>query len=89
MTDLQLILTISIPSLLVILSWIQNNTRLSRLEAALDINNRRVDESNRRIDDLQRMQHADMVNLLSEMGRLREEMSKLRERVALLETATR
>ncbi len=82
MTNFQLILSISIPSLLVILSWIQNNTRLSRVEAAQDV-------TNRRIDDLQRTQHSDMLTLLGEMGRVREEMSKLRERVTLIETATR
>lgn len=36
MTNLQLLLTIGIPSILVILSWMQSNQRLSRVEAALD-----------------------------------------------------
>ena len=36
MTNLQLLLTIGIPSLLVILSWLQQTARLSRLEAGSD-----------------------------------------------------
>ncbi len=36
MTNLQLLLAIGIPSVLVILSWMQSNQRLSRVESALD-----------------------------------------------------
>lgn len=36
MTNLQLLLTIGIPSLLVILSWVNSNQRMSRLEASFD-----------------------------------------------------
>jgi len=70
MTDLQLILTISIPSILVILSWINNNTRLSRLETA-------VDGNNKRIDDLQRSTHTDLINLYNEVGKLRERIAQV------------
>lgn len=36
MKSLQLLLTIGIPSVLVILSWMQSNQRLSRVKASLD-----------------------------------------------------
>ena len=36
MTSLQLLLTIGIPSLLVILSWIQSSQRLGRLQTVVD-----------------------------------------------------
>ena len=36
MTNLQLLLTIGIPSILVILSWVSSNQRMSRLEASFD-----------------------------------------------------
>lgn len=82
MTDLQLVLTISIPSLLVILSWIQNNSRLGRLEAGEDANNKRI-------DDLLRIHHSDMLTLVGEVNALRDEISRLCERISLLETTAR
>lgn len=82
MTDLQWVLSIGIPSLLVLLSWIQNNTRLTGLEASLDTDNRRIDK-------LQRSQHSDTISLPSEMGRVREARSMLHERMSLPETAQR
>ena len=71
MTDLQLVLTISIPSLLVVLSWIQSNSRLARVEAA-------VASTNKRIDDLQRQMHSDFLGVYSELNRLYAEMSRVR-----------
>jgi hypothetical protein len=50
MTNLQLLLSIGIPSILVILSWINNSQRLTRLEAGLDATNRRLDDTNKRLE---------------------------------------
>ncbi len=75
MNNLQLALSIGIPSLLVVLSWINNNTRLSRLESASDMNNRRM-------DDLQRSMHSDM---LSFQAAVLGELANMRERLASVE----
>jgi hypothetical protein len=75
MTNVQFLLSIGIPSVLVILSWISNNTRLSRLETASDA-------LQRRMDDFQRGMHNDM---LSFQAALLGEMANLRERVAAVE----
>jgi len=58
----QFILSFSIPSVLVILSWIQNNTRLSRLEAGQDA---------LRAELLGFRSHVD-----SEFGKVREDMKQ-------------
>ena len=42
--NLQAYLTVSVPSVLVILSWIHNNSRLNRLEAGQDALNKRTGE---------------------------------------------
>ena len=62
MTTAQLILSASVPSILIILSWRHNNTRLSRLGAGQDSLGRRIDESNHRMDDRVRSFHADMMS---------------------------
>ena len=36
MTNMQLLLSIGIPSLLIVLSWLTNNTRFDRIERRLD-----------------------------------------------------
>ncbi len=72
MNDLQPALSIGLPSLLVILSWIHNNARLSRVEAASDATNRRMDE-------LQRSMHSDMLTfraaVLGELANMRERLA--------------
>ena len=82
MNDTQLALSIGIPSLLVILSWIHNNTRLARLESSSDATNRRVDETNRRLDDLIRGINTDMNSLRDSIHR---DMIGLHERLAAVE----
>jgi hypothetical protein len=72
----QFILSFSIPSVLVILSWIHNNTRLSRLEAGQD-------STNKRMDDMIRGFHSDMVSFQASML---EAVFQLRERVSAVET---
>ena len=89
----QFLLSGLIPSVLVILSWIHNNTRLSRLEAALDANarriddaNRRLDDTNRRLDDLVRGFHADMMSF---QASILEATFQIRERLSVVETNQR
>ena len=55
MTNLQLLLTIGIPSLLVILSWISGSKRMERIEATMDANfgkvDSKMDRNFARVDD--------------------------------------
>ena len=71
----QFILSFAIPSVLVILSWIHNNTRLSRLEAGLGT-------TNKRMDDMIRSFHSDMMNF---QATLLEAVFQIRERVTVVE----
>jgi len=82
----QFLLSGLIPSILVILSWIHNNTRLSRLEAGQDATNRRIDDTNRRMDDLVRGFHADMMSF---QASILEAIYQIRERLAVVETNQR
>jgi len=72
MTNLQLLLSIGIPSFLVILSWVSNNSRL----AAHD---RRFDDLDKRFDGIISSQHRDAFEILRNM------MTALHERVAVVE----
>jgi chromosome segregation ATPase len=58
MTNLQLILSIGIPSLLILISWLTNNARLSDLAKRIDSLERslgeRIDRLDHRIDGLER-----------------------------------
>ncbi len=93
MTNLQLLLSIGIPSVLVILSWISNNQRLSRLEAGLDRTNGRLeagldntnrrldaglDSVNKRLEDARADSHKDALEIM-------RSMTALHERVAVVE----
>ena len=86
MTNAQFALSVSIPRLLVILSWIHNNTRLSRLELASDVSNRRMDDLHREMQsemrELQRGLHNDM---LSFQSAILGEIANIRERVSVVE----
>ena len=72
----QFILSFSIPSVLVILSRIHNNTRLSRLESGQD-------SANRRMDDMVRGFHNDMMSF---QASILEAVFQIRERVTAAET---
>jgi hypothetical protein len=71
MTNLQLLLTIGIPSFLVILSWLSNNARL----AAHD---KRFEDMSKRFDDVISAQHKDALEIM-------RNMTALHERVAVVE----
>ncbi len=83
MTNLQLLLSISIPSVLVVLSWISNNVRLSTLEKRVDGLDGRIDAlSNRldgRINSLADSHHRDMLQIM-------QALTGLHERVAIVES---
>ena len=72
MTNLQLLLAIGVPSLLVILSWVSNNSRHDRTEA-------RFDAVNKRFDDVIAANHKDALEIM-------RSMTALHERVAVVET---
>ena len=76
MTNSQLILSIGIPSVLVVLSWIHNNTRLSRLEMGFD-------NMGRRMDALVETTHKEMTSLRDSIHR---DMIGLHERLAVVES---
>ncbi len=75
----QFLLGALIPSVLVVLSWIHNNTRLSRLEAGQDATNRRMDE-------LVRGFHTDMMGF---QASILEATFQIRERLTVVETNQR
>jgi len=83
MTNLQLLLTIGIPSLLVVLSWMSNNSRFAANEKRVDAleqkMDRKFDEVERRFQDVISAQHRDALEIL-------RSMTALHERVAVVET---
>jgi hypothetical protein len=83
MTNLQLLLTIGIPSLLVVLSWMSNNARFAANEKRVDAleqkMDRKFDEVERRFQDVITAQHRDALEIL-------RSMTALHERVAVVET---
>lgn len=90
MTNLQLLLTICIPSLLVVLSWINNNSRFTAIEKRLDEHDRRfiaIDEHMTtrdqrfevRFNDVIASNHRDALEIM-------RGMTDLHERVAVIET---
>ena len=72
MTNLQLLLSIGIPSLLIVLSWITNNGRFDRIE-------RRLDAHDERFNEILASSHKDALEIL-------RAMTALHERVAVVET---
>ena len=76
MTNLQLLLTIGIPGFLVLLSWVQTNTRLGRLETA-------IDKTASELTGLRIDINRDMVSLRDSIHR---DMVSLHERVAVVES---
>jgi len=79
MTDIQLLLSIGVPSLLVVLSWLSNNSRLGRAESRLDAMDKRFDRIDRRFDEVIAAIHKDTLEIM-------RAMTALHERVAVIET---
>jgi hypothetical protein len=72
MTNVQLLLTIGIPSLLIVLSWITNNSRFDRIE-------KRLDPHDARFNEILAATHRDALEIL-------RSMTALHERVAVVGT---
>lgn len=72
MATTQLLPSIGIPSLLVVLSWITNSTRLGNIE-------RRLDAHDGRFNDVISNNHKDALEIM-------RSMTALHERVAVVET---
>ena len=86
MTNMQLLLSIGIPSLLVILSWISNNTRLANLEQRLDAGTNRLDgRINALSDRLDRQIDSLQARMDQRFDYLVDATVKLHERVATVE----
>lgn len=83
MSNLQLLLSIGIPSLLIVLSWANNNTRFERIEKRLDAHDAKFDalqaRFEARLEALQAANHKDALEIL-------RSMTALHERVAVVET---
>lgn len=79
MTDLQLLLPIGIPSVLVILAWLSNNSRLGRVEQRLDVFEQRFRQVNLRFDAVIDANHRDALEIM-------RAMTALHERVAVVES---
>ncbi len=82
MTNLQLLLSIGIPSFLVVLSWLSNNSRLDAHDKRFDEMEWRLDEMERRFEvwfqDVIMAQHRDALEIM-------RNMTALHERVAVVE----
>jgi hypothetical protein len=68
MSNLQLLLTIGIPSILVILSWVSNNARFA--------------VHDKRFDDVISSQHRDALEIMSNMTALHERVAVVEARQA-------
>jgi hypothetical protein len=79
MTDVQLLLSIGIPSLLVVLSWISNGARHSATNARIDALERKFDSLNGRFDGVISAVHSDSLEIM-------RAITALHERVAVVET---
>lgn len=93
MNNVQLLLSIGIPSLLVVLTWLSNNTKLAAFERRLDGIDERLDtvddrfnrvddrfnEVNSRFNQVIDAQHRDALEIM-------RALTALHERVAVVET---
>lgn len=78
MTNSQLWLAIGIPSVLVVLSWIQQNARFSAMERRFDSVDRRFETVDNKFDSIR----TEMISLRDTIHR---DMITLHERVAVVE----
>lgn len=80
MTNIQLFLSVGIPSLLVILSWLSNNSRADRTDKRIEAVAGRVEAVAGRVDALAAQTHSDMLTLLRAMTDLHERVAKVETR---------
>ena len=84
MTNMQLLLSIGIPSLLIVLSWLTNNTRFDRIERRLDGHDARFDRMDdkfsAKIDALQSAGHKDALEIMRQLTALHERIAVVEEK---------
>ncbi len=89
MTDIQLLLSIGVPSLLVVLSWLSNNSRLGRAESRLDAMDKRLDamdvKFDRRFDEIEKRLNDIIAAVHTDTLEIMRAMTALHERVAVIE----
>ncbi len=78
MTNLQLWLAIGIPSILILLTWLSNNSRFERIEKRLEGHDKRFDDVSHRFDEVIANGHRDALQIMGAM-------TALHERVAVVE----
>ncbi len=78
MTNLQLLLTIGIRSILVVLTWLSNDARFAAHDNRFDEINSRFAAQDRRFDDVISSQHRDALEIM-------RNMTARHERVAVVE----
>jgi hypothetical protein len=88
MTDLQLLLSIGIPSLLIALSMLQNNVRFSAIEKRIDGTDKRLDGAGARFSkidnelrDFRAQQHQDLMALHADLKQFYGMTTKLEGRM--------
>ena len=97
MTSIQLLLSIGIPSLLVVLSWINGNSRHDRTDKRIDDLERRIDKRlddherrfeaiDRRFDEVERRFDTVLAAVHSDSLEIMRTLTNLHERVAVVET---
>ena len=83
MTNVQLFLTIGIPSILIVLTWVSNISRFAALEKRIDGVDGRIDDLSARLDgsinSLADSHHRDMLQIM-------QALTGLHERVAVVES---
>ncbi len=81
-TNIQLLLSIGIPTLMILLAMYNSNARLDsvekRIDKRLDTIDRRLDSHEARFDDLKQSNHKDALEIM-------RQMTALHERVAVVE----
>lgn len=84
MTNTQLLLSIGIQSLLILVSWVTNNTRFDRIEKRLDGHDARFDRMDdkfsAKIDGLQSANHKDALEILRQLTAVHERIAVVEEK---------
>ncbi len=66
-TNLQLLLSIGIPSLMILLAMYNSNSRLDRVEKRIDLIDKRLDGHDSRFDELKDAGHRDALEIMRQM----------------------
>jgi hypothetical protein len=82
MTNVQLLLSMGVPSLIILAGMYNSNSRFDRIERRLDGIDARLDGHDLRFDDLKDASHKDALEIM-------RQMTVLHERVAVVEATQR